>query len=136
VKGAVASFLFLAITYGAGRAAESVTPRLGVLEMLGVAVLVAVALDVQSEWRFRRRHGVVASIWPVHQVYAAPAVIEALAAKEIPALPRGLRHRALLQLFGPFVPIEILVPAEKAAAAGELLRAALTPRPGGAPPAR
>ncbi|HVE85932.1 MAG TPA: hypothetical protein VND93_23915, partial [Myxococcales bacterium] len=79
VKGAVASFLFLAITYGAGRAAESVTPRLGVLEMLGVAVLVAVALDVQSEWRFRRRHGVVASIWPVHQVYAAPAVIEALA---------------------------------------------------------
>jgi len=127
-RSAVKSFLFLALLYAAARVGS--LPVSGVrmaVDMVGVAVFAAVAQDLVSEWRFRRVHGPVVSVWPVHQVYAAPALVEALEAREVPALARSLRHRALLQFFGPHVPVEILVPAAHATKAEAALRAVAPP---------
>ncbi len=87
----------------------------------------AVVLDVGKEWRFRRSHDDLVRVWPVHRVYAVQPAQQALHAAGIPAFARGLHHRTLLQFFGPYVPIALLVPAAKAAQAERIVRDRLVP---------
>ncbi len=86
-----------------------------------VLVPIAVVLDLGREWRFRCAHPRLAPAWPVHRVYAVQPALQALKEAGIPAFPRGLHHRTLLQLFGPHVPVTLLVPEEKAEEAARVI---------------
>jgi hypothetical protein len=88
----------------------------------GTLVVLCVALDVMGEWRFRRVHPHVERVWPEHRLYAIEPALAQLAAKGIAAYPRGLRHRALLAFAGPYVPVELLVPAPQAEEARTIVR--------------
>jgi hypothetical protein len=92
-------------------------------------VVTAVTRDIVSSRTFSRAHGVVVSVDEVHRLYAVPIVLDALTHAEIPAYPRTYAHRCLLQLFGPFVPVEIVVPNQYAEAAGRIVAAALDREP-------
>jgi hypothetical protein len=100
----------------------------GIARLIDVStfvVLVAIALDVADDWAAFGAHEALASVWPEHRPYAVPAALRALEAKGIEAWTRGRHHRALLQFFGPYVPVEILVPVEKREEALEVLRSVL-----------
>lgn len=96
-----------------------------VLDSTAVAILSAVFLDLRAEWRFRREVGRVVVVWEEHRLYALAALEARLAEAGVAVLARGRHHRALLYVFGPFVPIELLVPEAQAEAAV----AALAPLP-------
>lgn len=85
-------------------------PLPGAVTALGAAYFGALVVDLWLEARWRSGHGEVAAVWPVHRVYAVGPVLDALAAEGIDAHARAERYRSLLQFFGPYVPIEILVP--------------------------
>jgi len=107
----------------------AVTPWLNVptIDLLLLVVATAIALDLGKEWTFRRSHRNLVPAWPVHRVYAVQPALAALGAAGIPAFPRGLHHRTLLQFFGPYVPVTLLVPAEKAEEAERIVCARLVP---------
>jgi len=86
-----------------------------------------IALDLFEEWGFRCSHGALLGVWPVHRVYAVQPALEALEAAGIPAFPRGLHHRTLLQFLGPYVPVTLLVPIDKVEEAERIVRARLVP---------
>jgi hypothetical protein len=94
-----------------------------VLDVLVVVSAVAVGLDLAAEHRARVKLGELASVWPVHQVARLDEQLAKLAAANVPALARGEHYRALLQFFGPYVPIELMVPVERAADARKALEA-------------
>lgn len=112
-------------------ALERVFPELfGVQALWRVSVALfctAIALDLFEEWGFRRAQGEIQGVWPVHRVYAVQPALEALRAAGIPAFPRGLHHRTLLQFLGPHVPVTLLVPVEKVEDAERIVRARLAP---------
>jgi preprotein translocase subunit SecD len=91
-----------------------------------IAVATAVVADGISEWIARRRLGPLVDVWPLHQVHDADTAAAALAAAGIPCHLRATGHRSLLHFFGPYVPVSILVPVERAEAAIEVLRGSLT----------
>jgi preprotein translocase subunit SecY len=91
------------------------------LNVMMLTVIACVAVDVGSELRFRRLHGALAPAWPVHRLYAVGPALAALSNASVPAFPRALRHATLLSFFGPYVPVEILVPATRLDEAQSLL---------------
>lgn len=99
------------------------------LDLFLVALATAVALDLLAEWRARRAHGELVAVWPLHQVALLELALASLAAADIPVHPRAAHHRALLWFFGPYVPIELMVPAARAAEASVRLSAILLPPP-------
>jgi hypothetical protein len=88
-------------------------------------VVTAVIRDVVASRRFSRGSGGVVSIDEVHQLHAVPIVLDALANANIPTHPRTYAHRCLLQFFGPYLPVEIVVPKRHAEAADRILADAL-----------
>ncbi|MFT3764274.1 MAG: hypothetical protein QM820_01940 [Minicystis sp.] len=90
-------------------------------------VVAAVGLDLLTEWRARRAAGQLETVSIEHDVDAAEAALAALHEARITAHARGAHHRSLLQIFGSYVPIEILVPADRAGEASGVL-AQLTAR--------
>jgi preprotein translocase subunit SecY len=90
-------------------------------DALWLAVCTAIVMDLVSEWRARRRCRDLVAVWPVHRVQLADVAVRALQDSGIGAHTRGRYHRSLLYFFGPFVPIEIMVPAERAEEAAGLL---------------
>jgi hypothetical protein len=91
---------------------------LSVLELLVVA---CVALDVADELRLRLAHADLARVVVEHRLYAVGPALAALASAGIPTCTRARRHRALLSFWGPYLPLEVLVPADRAAEARALL---------------
>jgi SecY len=91
-------------------------------DAMWIAVSTAIGMDLVSEWRARRRCRALTSVWPVHRVQVADIAVRALEDAGIGAHTRGRYHRSLLYFFGPFVPIDIMVPAERAGEAAGLLR--------------
>jgi hypothetical protein len=89
---------------------------------VALVALGCVGVDIVAELRFRRVHaaGGMAIGWPMHRLYAVGPVLARLARAGIPAFPRGLRDRTLLSFWGPYVPIEILVPPARASEARAL----------------
>ncbi|MGC4118935.1 MAG: DUF2007 domain-containing protein [Myxococcales bacterium] len=91
------------------------------IELTFVLVPTAILLDLGAEWSFRRRHPRLLAAYPVHRVYAVQPALKALEDAGIPTFPRGLHHRTLLQLFGPYVPVSLLVPEEKVEEAARIV---------------
>jgi hypothetical protein len=87
-------------------------------------VITCAALDVAGELRFRGAHGDVAIVTAEHRLYAVGPELAALEAAGIACFPRALRHRTLLAFWGPYLPVEILVPRSQAVDA----RAVLEPK--------
>jgi hypothetical protein len=102
-------------------AALGMPMRAASLDILAHAVVAVVVLDFVASWRAHRRADLV-GVWPIHQFALADVAVEVLAKHGIAAHLRGRHHRALLHVFGPFVPIEVMVPADRAGEATALLR--------------
>jgi hypothetical protein len=102
--------------------------------MAGACLLVAVVLDLIAETRFRLAHPGAVSVHMHHHVGAADAAVTALAEAEVPAFARNVHVRTLLSFFGPFAPIDILVPASKLPVAQERLARILPAPPEMEPP--
>jgi hypothetical protein len=100
-----------------------------VLDVAGALTVLCVMLDVAGEWQFRRAHAEVVGVWPEHRLYAVEPALARLDEAGIAAFPRGLRHRALLGFIGPYVPVELLVPVERAEEARALLETVLGAEP-------
>jgi len=103
--------------------AAGVTPVLdvGVWTSIGIAITTVAVLDVVADWRARRRADLV-GVWPIHDAALADTAAAVLARSGIPAHLRGRHARMLFNLFGPFVPIEVMVPADRAGEASALLK--------------
>jgi hypothetical protein len=84
------------------------------LDILWLTVIGCIAADLVGELRFRRRHPDLVSLPPIHQLHTVGPALHQLAGAQIPAYPRALRHAALLNSWGPYVPVEILVPRARA----------------------
>ena len=91
------------------------------LDLLAVAVVTAVAVDLKEEGAFRTAHGPLGCVWTSHSVAAADAAVAALYAAGIPALARGVCHRSLWRFFGPHLELDLLVPWSQAEAALRIL---------------
>ena len=117
------SILFIALAVGVQ---GWLMQRLGVARVLNAATIILVTgviCDLLREWRASETDADLTRIWEIHQVYAVAPAMRLLEAEGIPAFARGLRLRSLLQFFGPYVPVQILVPAGQAQAAYGLLKA-------------
>ncbi|WP_437586108.1 SecDF P1 head subdomain-containing protein [Sorangium sp. So ce1000] len=97
------------------------------LNVVALALATALALDVAAEWRARRAMPDLAPVWPEHRPYALDAARAALQHAGIPVHARGEHQRRLLQFFGPYVPIVLMVPRGAAKRAEECLAAAFLP---------
>lgn len=83
-------------------------------DVIAVAMLTAVAVDLHAERRARERAPELVEVWREQRPYAVDTAVRALAAQGITAHPRTAALRALLQIFGAFAPVSILVPPERA----------------------
>jgi preprotein translocase subunit SecY len=99
-------------------AVERVNPSLLVL---GTAVI----LDIRADYFARLRSPELVSVWPEHRPYAVDVALRALAAEGIWAHAQSVHGRTMLQLFGPFAPIEIMVQRDREEDARRVLRRAL-----------
>jgi hypothetical protein len=95
------------------------------VDAIMIGITTAWLLDVYADLQARRQKLVIA--WTLHAPHFADAAQDALAAQGIPSHMASSHLRALLSFFGPFVPIDVLVPVEHHAAASNLL-ATLEPR--------
>lgn len=103
----------------------SMARALIVTDVAMLLVIVCVGFDLAGELQFRRTHPDVIAVTAEHRLYAVGPALGALTTSGIASFPRALRHRTLLAFWGPYLPIEILVPRSQAAAA----RAALSRDP-------
>jgi len=90
---------------------------------VAIILVTGVICDLLREWRAYETDAHLTRVWEIHQVYAVVPAMRLLEAEGIQAFARGLRLRSLLQFFGPYVPVQILVPADQAQAAYGLLEA-------------
>jgi hypothetical protein len=99
--------------------------RLGVRGAPNVAAVIlatGVISDLARDWRAYERDPSLIPVWEIHQLYAVEPAMRLLKDKGIAAYAQALRARSLLQFFGPYVPVRILVPASEAASAYSLLQ--------------
>jgi SecY len=89
--------------------------------VISVIFVTGIIIDLIYEWRAKANGARLVPIWEVHQVYAVPPAMRLLEAQGFHPFAKGLRLRSLLQFFGPYVPVVVLVPAEEAQAAYALL---------------
>jgi hypothetical protein len=124
-RAALVGALFLVVLVAVG-------PRLVLrgarIDAYVLAVCTAVAVDIVAEGRARLGRDLV-SVWPIHRVQTADLAQAALRDAGIDAHLRGAGHRTLLFFFGPYVPIEVMVPAAQATAARAVLDQLFHPAP-------
>ena len=97
-------------------------PELGSLaDPFVVAFAAATLLDLVDEARARTQQPLVA-VWPLHDPMLATVVRDQLTAAEIPHHLQAARLRSMLWVFGPYIPIMVLVPEEHVPAAEKRLR--------------
>ena len=107
LRSLVASLVFLVVVGGAD---QVLIVRGLFLSTLQLVISVAIVSDLVSEASFRWRYGELTPVAWLHRLADLPRRTEDLRRATIPAMVRGRYHRAMLQFFGPFVPIEIMVP--------------------------
>ncbi len=77
-------------------------------------------LDVVEEWRFCRTHGPVVRVWELHRTFEIDALLRRLEREGLHPFAKNRHLRAAFQVFGPFIPVSILVPAGEATRAKEI----------------
>lgn len=112
-RRALARGLVPALGFSLGVAAVMhATMLVGVaFDALLLVVLLSIGRDLIGEARFRAEEGALAVAWPIQRLYLVEGALAVLERADIPAYPRGLHHRLLGQVFSPWVPVELLVPA-------------------------
>lgn len=90
--------------------------------VMSILLVTAIVCDLIREWHAREHHPDLVPVWDVHQPYVVPPLLLCLKNEGIRVFPQNLFFRSLLQFFGPYVPIRILVPADQASAADAILR--------------
>lgn len=120
IATALVFLLALRLIEVAARTATSFT-----LPVTQLALAAALALDLRAEWRARRAIPDLVPVWPEHRPYAVAAAREALAAAGIAVHARGERLHALLQFFGPYAPIDLMVREKDAKRAAKILERVL-----------
>lgn len=95
------------------------------LDPIVFVLVTVVILDIRADYLARRRSLTLVSVWPEHRPYAVDVALRALAAEGIWAHAQNANGRAMLQLFGPFVPIEIMVQPGREGEAREVLERVL-----------
>jgi len=121
-----ASVMAVLVVYLLGFLIEGVLPHVPAFSVIPIATITVVVLDVVDDWRARRRADLV-GVWPIHQVGMAEVAAGQLARAGITTHLRNRRHRSLLHVFGPFVPIEVMVPADRASEAKAIMRDVFDP---------
>ena len=91
------------------------------IDLLGLATAAAVAMDVATELRLEITEGKLVAVRRIQKPDHAADLVESLRDAGIPAVAQGAFHRTLLQFFGPFIPIDVLVPAGRATRASAVL---------------
>jgi len=86
-----------------------------------VILATGIIADLIREWRARTNGSRLVPVWEIHQVYAVPPAMRLLQAQGFHPFAKGLRLRSLLQFYGPYAPIVVLVPVGEAQAAYALL---------------
>ncbi len=86
-----------------------------------IILVTGIIADLVREWRTRIQGDRLVAVWEIHQVYAVPPAMRLLQAQGFHPFAKGLRLRSLLQFFGPYAPVLVLVPAQEAQAAYALL---------------
>jgi hypothetical protein len=86
-----------------------------------VIVMVAVIVDAMADWNARETADLIA-VWPLHDPLLVDAARDRLDAAGIPHHVQSTRLRSLLWIAGSYVPMMVLVPADRAEAAHVLLR--------------
>lgn len=125
-RATVLSAVVLAIVGGVVASTTHIVPGGAFLvDATMIAITTAWLLDAYGDLQARRQKLVIA--WTLHAPHFADAAEDALAAQGIPCHMASSHLRGLLSFFGPFVPIDVLVPVEHHAAASNLL-ATLDPR--------
>lgn len=99
-----------------------------------LVVTVVIAMDLVDEWRARRQLGALVPVYQVNRMAEVEPIAFVLRAAGIPCHLRTFAWRATLQFFGPYAPVEVLVPAAHADAATALLEGG-RPSGGSAPQA-
>lgn len=99
--------------------------RIGIYASNTVSIILATGIicDLLREWRAKGSDPHLTPVWEIHQTYAVAPAMRLLEAERIRAFAKGTRLRSLLQFFGPYVPVQILVPAADAQRAHALLQA-------------
>ncbi|HTR53200.1 MAG TPA: hypothetical protein VMJ10_21040 [Kofleriaceae bacterium] len=90
------------------------------LDPWALVLATAIALDLIEEARARRRE--LVPVWPLHAPLAIHDVREKLTAAGIVHHLQSRRLRTLVWFFGPWAPIMVLVPPERAPDAERILR--------------
>ena len=99
------------------------------VNLIALVTVTAVALDLVAEWRARSVQDDLVVVWPLHQVALLDAATTALERASIFVHARAANHRALLWFFGPYLPIELMVPRARALEARDILAAVLLDAP-------
>jgi len=89
-------------------------------------ILIAIVYDLIREGRFRQMHGDLVSIGQLNRLAELPRVMATLDLASIPATAPGQGHRSIFHFFAPYVPVEIVVPADCEESARGKLDAGLT----------
>jgi hypothetical protein len=116
------SFLFIALAIAVQAGLVSQLGGRRVPSAANVILATAVLCDLVREWRARRASAHLTPVWELHQTYAVVPAMRLLESQGLHPFARGLDLRSLFQFFGPYVPIQILVPAGEAQACHALLQ--------------
>ncbi|MDB4968669.1 MAG: Preprotein translocase secY subunit [Myxococcales bacterium] len=81
----------------------------------------AVGVDLVLEWRLRQHAPTLVAVWPLPSVASIDPALARLRAAGIYGFVRAAHHRALLQFFGPYLELDLLVPLARAEEAQALL---------------
>lgn len=103
----------------------------GTAELVGAATTMlatATVMDALADARALRAQ--LVPVAALHQVQHAGIAEHLLASAQIPCHLRGVHLRTLLAFFGPYVPVTVMVPADRGDEARALLEKLSEPRPG------
>jgi hypothetical protein len=114
------TLVLLGFVGGAALVTIHARPTLSLLlDVTRTGVLAMFLLDCYDDFRVRRRN--LDRVWTVHQAQHADLVEIKLADAGIPCHLASSHLRTMLAFFGPWAPIDVLVPTEHAPAARTLL---------------
>jgi hypothetical protein len=92
---------------------------------LYLVVSVAALLDIASDFQADRTHGDLQSAWPFERLWAIGPALRLLERNGIKARLKNAHVKTILQFAGPFVPVELMVPADRVKQSQKLLYEAL-----------